>query len=85
MVDGMERLASTLDLVGEEETDTLVSAEDIVVDAITLVEGSCCQSTTFGLYTRTLTCAPHIKITSPYLHELTGRAKDVCVLLSVLW
>ena len=65
MVDGMERLAFTLDLVGEEETDTLVSAEDIVVDAITLVAGSCCQATTFGLYTRTLTCAPHIKITSP--------------------
>ena len=81
MVDGMEGLVFTLDLVGEEETDTLVNAEDIVVDTITLVAGSCCQATTFGLYTQTLTCAPHIKITSPYLHVLTGHVKDACVLL----
>ena len=44
MVDGMEGLAFTLDLVGEEETVTLVNAVDITVDAITLVTGSCCQA-----------------------------------------
>ena len=44
MVDGMEGLTFTLDLVGEEETVTLVNVVDIAVDAIALVTGSCCQA-----------------------------------------